>query len=262
LRGEWKNAVLTLLGTYSSNAAVAGFGLKMVHSAYLFIAPDLQKQLKDTIYRSSKSMTVGFLLWCFTCFAPDFVRFAADQSFEKLRGIVAGMNDKIQAAEDQAQGVAEAAGVKVTFPKIPLTMVPSMDDIQNLQTIARVPEVYCSAEVQDILQPLLLIPPLRLAIELLNIPTVEEDVSSMCKGVDTSSIEKSVVAMATPDVSVIPGGILNQAAQASAKAQEIAEAAANPEKLLEKAVSNKKKNLEKNLEKVVRKTRKNIKTKD
>ena len=269
LRGEWKNAVLTLLGTYSSNAAVAGFGLKMVHSAYLFIAPDLQKQLKDTIYRSSKSMTVGFLLWSFTCFAPDFVRFAADQSFEKLRGIVAGMNDKIQAAEDQAQGVAEAAGVKVTFPKIPLTMVPSMDDIQNLQTIARVPEVYCSPEVQDILQPLLLIPPLRLAIELLNIPTVEEDVTSMCKGVDTSSIEKSVVAMATPDISVIPGGILNQAAQASAKAQEIAEAASNPEKLLEKAsekvekaVTTKKKNLEKNLEKALRKTRKNIKTKD
>jgi hypothetical protein len=148
-------------------------------------------------------------------------------------------------------------------------MIPSMDDIQNLQTIARVPEVYCSPEVQDILQPLLLIPPLRLAIELLNIPTVEEDVTSMCKGVDTSSIEKSVVAMATPDISVIPGGILNQAAQASAKAQEIAEAAANPEKLLEKAsekvekaVTNKKKNLEKNLEKVVRKTRKNIKTKD
>ena len=266
LRGEWKNAVLTLLGTYSSNAALAGFGLKLIHNAYLFIAPDLQKQLKDTVYRSTKSMTVGFLLWSFTCFAPDFVRFAADQSFSKLRDIVAGMNDKIQAAEDQAQGVAEAAGVKVTFPKVPLDVIPSIDDIQNLQTIARVPEIYCSAEVQDILQPLLLIPPLRLAIELLNIPTVEEDVTSMCKGVDTSSIEKSVVDMATPNVKVIPGGILNQAAQASAKAQEVAntakaaaEAVGDPEALVKKAAKNatkKAKNAAKNAAKV-RKTRKN-----
>ena len=259
LRGEWKNAVLTLLGTYSSNAALAGFGLKLIHNAYLFIAPDLQKQLKDTVYRSTKSMTVGFLLWSFTCFAPDFVRFAADQSFSKLRDIVAGMNDKIQAAEDQAQGVAGAAGVKVTFPKVPLDVIPSIDDIQNLQTIARVPEIYCSAEVQDILQPLLLIPPLRLAIELLNIPTVEEDVTSMCKGVDTSSIEKSVVDMATPDVKVIPGGILDQAAQTSAKLEEAAEAVGDPEALVKKATKNATKNLKKAAKNAVkvRKTRKN-----
>jgi len=272
LRGEWKNAVLTLLGTYSSNAALAGFGLKLIHNAYLFIAPDLQKQLKDTIYRSSKSMTVGFLLWSFTCFAPDFVRFAADQSFAKLRDIVAGMNDKIQAAEDQAQGVAEAAGVKVSFPKVPLDVIPSIDDIQNLQTIARVPEIYCSREVQDILQPLLLIPPLRLAIELLNIPTVEEDVTSMCRGIDTSAIETSIVDMATPDVSVIPGGILNQAASAAATAKEAAntaKAAANavsdPEALAKTAAKKAANNLSKKAKKAAknalkpRKTRKNRK---
>jgi hypothetical protein len=254
LRGEWKNAVLTLLGTYSSNAAIAGFSLKLIHNAYLFIAPDLQKQLKDTVYKSTKSMTVGFLLWAFTCFAPDFVRFAADQSFAKLRDIVAGMNDKIQAAEDQAQGVAEAAGVKVTFPKVPLDVIPSIDDIQNLQTIARVPEIYCSAEVQDILQPLLLIPPLRLAIELLNIPTVEEDVTSMCKGIDTSAIEKSIVDMATPNVTPIPGGILNQAASAAATAKAVSDPEALAKKLNKKA-----KNTTKNLKKALkpRKTRKN-----
>ena len=97
------------------------------------------------------------------------------------------------------------------------------------------------------MQPLLLIPPLRLVIELLNIPTVEEDVAATCKGVDTSSIEKSIIDMATPTVTPIPGGILDQAAQAAAKAEEVAAAvsdptallgeAANPEKLLEKASS-------------------------
>ena len=83
------------------------------------------------------------------------------------------------------------------------------------------------------MQPLLLIPPLRLVIELLNIPTVEEDVTATCKGVDTSSIEKSIIDMATPTVTPIPGGILDQAAQAAAKAEEVAAAVSNPTALLE-----------------------------
>ena len=240
LRGEWKNAVLTLLGTYSSKAALLGFTLKLLHNAYLFLSPDLQKDLKSVVYRSTKSMTVGFLIWCFTCFAPDFVRFAAEASFEKLRTIVTEMNNKILLAQEQAQTVGTAAGIKVEFPKIPLEMIPSIDDIQNLQTLVKVPEVYCSPEVQDIMQPLLLIPPLRLVIELLNIPTVEEDVAATCKGVDTSSIEKSIVDMATPTVTPIPGGILDQAAQAAAKAEEVAVAVSNPTALLEKAVNPKK----------------------
>lgn len=233
LRGEWKNAVLTLLGTYSSKAALLGFTLKLLHNAYLFLSPDLQKDLKSVVYRSTKSMTVGFLIWCFTCFAPDFVRFAAEASFEKLRTIVTEMNNKILLAQEQAQTVGTAAGIKVEFPKIPLEMIPSIDDIQNLQTLVKVPEVYCSPEVQDIMQPLLLIPPLRLVIELLNIPTVEEDVTATCKGVDTSSIEKSIIDMATPTVTPIPGGILDQAAQAAAKAEEVAAAVSNPTALLE-----------------------------
>ena len=240
LRGEWKNAVLTLLGTYSSKAAIVGFGLKLLHNAYLFLSPDLQKDLKSVVYRSTKSMTVGFLIWCFTCFAPDFVRFAAEASFEKLRTIVTEMNNKILLAQEQAQTVGTAAGIKVEFPKIPLEMIPSIDDIQNLQTLVKVPEVYCSPEVQDIMQPLLLIPPLRLVIELLNIPTVEEDVAATCKGVDTSSIEKSIIDMATPTVTPIPGGILDQAAQAAAKAEEVAAAVSNPTALLEKAANPKK----------------------
>ena len=112
------------------------------------------------------------------------------------------------------------------------------------------------------MQPLLLIPPLRLVIELLNIPTVEEDVADTCKRVDTSSIEKSIVDMATPTVTPIPGGILDQAAAAAAKVESVAAAvsdptalleaktqqltdAANPTKLLEKAKNQTKKNLKK-----------------
>lgn len=212
LRGDWQTALLSSLGVFSSTGVIVGIVGKLVRNAWLFIAPDIQRQLRDDIYRSSKSMLIGFLLWAFSIFSPDAVRLAVNQSFEKLKEIVDQFNQKSADAEAKVQQVASSAGVKVTFPKIPLTLVPSMDDIQNLQVIARVPEVYCSPEIQQIIQPILLVPPLRLVIELLNIPTVPEMVKEQCKGVDTSSLSKAIVEKATPEVEPIPGGILNQAA--------------------------------------------------
>lgn len=210
LRGDWQTALLSSLGIFSSSGVIIGILGKIIRNAWMFIAPDLQKQLREDIYRSSKSMVIGFLLWSFSIFSPDAIRLAVNQSFEKMKEIVDKFNQKVSNVEGQVQKVAGQAGVKVTFPRVPLTIIPSMDDIQNLQTIARVPEVYCSPEVQAILQPVLLVPPLRLVLELLNIPTVPEMVKEQCKGVDTTSLAKAVAEKVTPDVEVIPGGPLNQ----------------------------------------------------
>lgn len=219
VRGDWQTALLSSLGIFSSSGVLIGIVGKFIRNAWLFIAPDLQKQLRYDIYRSSKSMVVGFLLWSFSVFSPDAIRLAVNQSFDKLRQIVENFNQKSAEAEAKVQQTASSAGIKVTFPKIPLTIIPSIDDIQNLQIIARVPEIYCSPEIQQILQPILLVPPLRLVIELLNIPTVPELVEKECKGVDTSSLSKAIVEKATPEVEPIPGGPLNQMTQAAAEVQ-------------------------------------------
>lgn len=221
LRGDWQTAFLTSLGIFSSSGVVIGILGKIIRNAWLLIAPDLQKQLRDDIYRSSKSMVIGFLLWSFSIFSPDAIRFAVNQSFEKMKEIVDKFNEKVSNVEGQVQQVAQQAGVKVTFPRVPLSVIPSMDDIQNLQTIARVPEVYCSPEIQAILQPVLLVPPLRLVLELLNIPTVPEMVKEQCKGVDTTSLAKAVSEKVTPEVEVIPGGPLNQVQAAANQVQNI-----------------------------------------
>ena len=227
IRGDWQTAFLSALGIFSSSGVVIGIVGKFFRNAWLLIAPDLQRQLRDDIYRSSKSMVVGFLLWAFSIFSPDAIRLVVNQSFDKLRQIVENFNQKSKEAEAKVQQVAEKAGVTVTFPTIPLSIVPSMDDIQNLQIIARVPEIYCSPEIQQILQPILLVPPLRLVIELLNIPTVPEMVQEQCKGVDTTSLSKAVVEKAMPEVGILPGGPLNQASQAAAQVSEAAQEVSN-----------------------------------
>lgn len=225
IRGEWKNGVLSLLGVINSSGVVIGFSAKLIHNAWLLISPDLQRELRDTVFRSSKSMVMGFILWSVTTFSPDFVRFAADQFFDKIRTVISEFNEKSAAAEAQAQTAADSMGLKVTFPKIPLGSIPSFDDIQNLQTLAKQPEIFCSPEFQDILAPILLIPPLRLILELSNIPTMDEDRKKICVGVDTSALSNAIVNKVTPTIDIIPGGIADIAANPEAALKDATKAA-------------------------------------
>jgi hypothetical protein len=233
LRGDWQNALLSSLGILSSGGVVLGFFLKVVRNAFLLIAPDLRRQLRDDVYKSSKSMLVGFLLYAFSIFSPDFIRMSVQKAFDSIRTIVDNLNEKVDMVQEKANQVAEKAGVKVTFPKIPMEMIPSMDDLENLQTIARVPEVYCSPEVQQIIQPLLLVPPLRLMLELLNIPTMPEVVAEQCATVPKGSLADSVATKIQPQIEIIPGGPLNQATKLAEQATDLAEMAKDPQAILE-----------------------------
>ena len=227
IRGDWQKSVLTLFGVYSSTALVIGLFGKLLRNAWLFMAPDLQRQLRDDIFKSSKSVFVGFLLWSFSVFSPKLIRIAVNNSFEQMQKLVENFNQKAQQVQDKAQAAVGAAGVSVSFPKIPLDAVPNMDDIQNLQTIAKIPAVYCSPEFQKILEPILLVPPLRLIIELLNIPTIEEDKKAACATVKPGGLANSVADLVTPEVEVVPGGPMDTAEKASEIAEDPTAAVAN-----------------------------------
>ena len=224
IRGDWQKSVLTLFGVYSSTALVIGLFGKLLRNAWLFMAPDLQRQLRDDIFKSSKSVFVGFLLWSFSIFSPKLIRIAVNNSFEQMRTLVENFNQKAQQVQDKAQAAVGAAGISVSFPKIPLDVVPNMDDIQNLQTIAKIPAVYCSPEFQKILEPVLLVPPLRLIVELLNIPTIEEDKKAACAAVKPGGLANSVADLVTPEVEVVPGGPMDTAAIAEDPTAAVANA--------------------------------------
>jgi hypothetical protein len=197
LRGEWKHALLSVLGAYSVSGMWVGLGGKVLRDAWLLIAPDLQHQLQKTMYQSTKSLFAGFFLWGFSTFSPDVIRMSIATATEKMRESIGNFNEQIASVEEKAKEVAKPVGIDVSFQRLPESLVPSFDDIQNLQTLVKVPEVYCSKEFQEILKPLLLVPPLRLALELFNIPTVQEDIDAECKGKE-GSLSDTLAEKATP----------------------------------------------------------------
>jgi hypothetical protein len=201
VRGDWQNALLSLLGAVSKRGVLIGFFGKLVHNAWYLIAPDIRRLLSDSLYRSGKSAFVGFFLWAFTTFSPKFILDAVQNALDKVKEVIGKFNEQSAAAEEKAKQAAAQAGVEVEFPKIPLTIVPSLDDIQNLQVLARVPEIYCSKEVQDILRPLFVVPPLRLVLELLNIPTVPDQIDAQqCSSIEQKSLKEIAEESIVPKV--------------------------------------------------------------
>ena len=229
VRGEWKHAVLSLFGAYSTNAMYIGIIGKVIRDAWLLIAPDLRTDLTDALFKSTKSFVAGFILWAFGTFAPGSMQKIIQTALDQAAQQVENFNKQIEDLEAKVGDVSKTAGITVSFKRVPEGMIPSLDDIQRLQTIARVPAIFCSDEFQKIIEPLLLIPPLRLALELFNIPTIPETKEKICSGVPKGSIADTVGDAADPDVGIIPGGPADQAqaavGQAAAKVQEAAEQA-------------------------------------
>ena len=215
IRGDFKQAMLSLMGLFNKTGmGISVAGRFFVNLAEL-VSPDLRRQLSLNIYRSTKSLLIGSVLWMFATFAPDALRASMEEFFDKIRQSVVEFNQKMDAAGAQVQQAAATAGVEVKMKHLSEAGVPSLDDIQNLQMMIRIPEIACSTEMRQIIEPMIANPPLRLVLDLMNLPTTPEDVEETCGGVSKSLTEsatefvKPEITLPTvpemPTVAAIPG---------------------------------------------------------
>lgn len=197
LRGEWRDGVLSFMGVISSNWMIYGMIGKTVRWVYNFISPDIQSRLAADVYASFKSMFVGAWFWLFSVVSPDFVRGRLNEIFEANKAAVDELNKKIDLVEAEARKTAADANMRViiNFPRVPLDRLPSLDDIQNIQALLHHPAVLCSPATKTLLAPAMDIPVLRVLLELLNIPTLPEDIQEACKDVG-NPIDEGVKALA------------------------------------------------------------------
>ena len=219
LRGEWKYGLFSLLGLFGNKPLLFGVFLKIVRDAWLLIEPGLAKQLRTNIFKASKSMFVGFWLWAFATFAPDYIRTPLEAGVGPFRQLVDTLNEQVAGFQEQANAASTSLGIKVTFPTVPTDIVPSFADIQNLQTIVQQPEVYCSAPVRALLEPVKALPPLRFVLEMLNIPMVHELQDAACKDIDPNNLSGELAKRLRPQIDILPGSAAEKAMQAAATAQ-------------------------------------------
>jgi len=200
-RGEWKDSLLSFLGFFSRDWVLTGFILKTFRWVYNFIAPDIQDRLEDSVYAASKSALLGFWIYMISITAPNEVRIIFDSITDTARIPIEQFNKEIEQLEKTAQASGMAKGGKITFPRISMDRIPSFDDIQNLQSILKQPEIFCNPITQKILTPMFDQPVLRLVLELMDVPTIPEKRIEHCKDQKGSkSVIDSLVGKLQPTI--------------------------------------------------------------
>jgi len=203
-KGEWKQSLLSFAGFFGQNPLIIGLIGKVFLNVFNFISPDLQEKLIYDVYQSTKSLFMGAFLWLFSTVAPDFVRATVRVQFDKLKELADNVNQQVDKVEDSMQKSVQSAGLKIDFKHVPEDMVPTFDDIQNLQSIARQPAIYCSKEFQEAIKPLQMAPPARFILEMLNIPTDPDSIEMECKTMIGRSLDDTMEQFLTPEVTVDP----------------------------------------------------------
>jgi hypothetical protein len=180
IKGEWKHGILSFAGYYGQYPLIAGLIGKVFLNVISLIAPDIQEALYFDIYRSGKSIFIGFYLWVFSVFAPDFIRGRVKSAFENPKYL------------DIVTKIKESADSKGYVINPVDTFIISFDDIQNLQSIARQPSVMCSAEFHKAIEALVEIIPVRLFLEMINIPCDPETFDLTCGPYANLPIEDTI----------------------------------------------------------------------
>lgn len=214
-RGEWKYSIFTMLGLFGTAPLLIGVFFKLLRDVWLLIEPRLQKKIRLDLYLATKSIFIGFWLRLTTMFMPDFVRGPLEATFAPFRALLENLNRTMEQIEEKVKVTTEPMGVIVKFPRIPSESIPSLDDIQALQTVISQPEIFCADDFQKIVEPLKAIPPIKLLLEMLNVPMDREMMEAQCQGIKSQDLAGSLVERLMPTVTLIPGGPAAVAADAA-----------------------------------------------
>lgn len=121
LKGDWKKAILSFIGFFSSDALILGVISKIFLSLFETLNPDKQETIIYGAYGTIKSLLVGILLSILQIGAPMHVR-------EYIMELIRGIDDNHE--------------------------VKSWDDINNIQLIFDNPKITCNNQFQESLKTL------------------------------------------------------------------------------------------------------------
>jgi hypothetical protein len=217
LTGQWRQMILTSIGFFSPSGVALGVIFKYIVNAWMLVNPSLRETILKDIYKGTKSAFLGFLLWLGTTLPPNTVKIPLEASFQEIKSMVSGLDEKVKEIEEQASKTLAPLGKKLKFKNLQLDTLRkiSLQDIQNLQTLAQWKVITCSSEFDDIIRPLTQNAIFRLIIELLGIPVLPDDKLEMCGAPPYKSISEVASEAFTPEIVDSDTPFFNPITQAS-----------------------------------------------
>jgi hypothetical protein len=110
--GQWRQMLLTAAGFISPSGVAVGVIGKFFVNAWVLINPNIRTALVKDMYKGSKSLFVGFILWCATVLPPETIKNRLKESIDKAREMVDSFDEKIKKLEEEGSVALKPMGKK------------------------------------------------------------------------------------------------------------------------------------------------------
>jgi len=184
LRGDWKKALLTIIGYYGMMPLLFGELLKVFLTLFRLLAPQIQHNIIFGALDASKSFVVGLLLAIFQVTAPEQVRLP-----------LIGLLEKIAQHKAKMDGVLVDVGLSAR----PDYLSPTWTDLNNLQAVMSDEAYICSCEFEQLVDVLSNAAIIKIILQILRIPVNKDMITYKCGSAPCKNFVTTVVSEAKND---------------------------------------------------------------
>jgi len=165
LKGDWKKALLTMIGYYGMIPLLTGELLKVFLTLFRMFSPQIQHSIIFGSLDAAKSFIVGLLLAIFQVTAP-----------EQIRLPLIGMLEKVAQHKAKMDGVLQDIGLSAR----PDYLSPTWADLNNIQAVMSDDAYICSCEFRQLVEAVNQSAIIRIVLGILRIPANEDMIMYKC----------------------------------------------------------------------------------
>jgi len=204
-RGNIYHAIFTSFGFIGNNPMYLGIILKILRDAIMLVSPDLRIQLRDILFKSSKSFFSGFAIWLFTTMSPQFVRRPIAALFDGVATSIENINNSLDMSEEKIRLSPAGKFATIKLPRIPEDKIPDVNNLYALREAVREPSIYCDPKISVLIDGLRDVPPYALFFDLALIPRKETDeYKEQCKPYAGGDLIENLKKQIEPDIEIKP----------------------------------------------------------
>lgn len=165
LKGDWKKALLSIIGYYGMIPLLIGELLKVFLTLFRMFSPQIQNNIIFGSLDAVKSLSIGLLLSIFQVTAP-----------EKIRLPLIAMLEKVAEHKAKMDGILQDIGLSAR----PDYLSPTWADLNNIQAVMSDDAYICSCEFRQLVEAINQSAIIRIVLEILRIPANEDMIVYKC----------------------------------------------------------------------------------